>query len=331
MKALITGITGQDGSFLAENLLEKGYEVYGLVRRSSNNPLKRIEHIKNDLNLMYGNLRDYNSIDRAIKESKPNEIYNLAAQSDVGISFICLEETLEINYLGLGRIVNSIIENKLETKLYQASTSEMFGNVKEEPQTEKTVMEPVSPYGKAKLKAHEDFIVGYREKHNMFNVSGILFNHESERRGEHFVTRKITKSLIDIKKGNKEKLFLGNLDASRDWGYAKDYVEGMWKMLQQTIPRDYILSSGKTTTVREFARLAGNYLGMDLYFEGEGINEKGIDTNTGKTIIEVNPKFFRKNELHNLIGDNSKAKQELGWQPKTNLDELIRIMIDYDF
>ncbi len=330
MRALITGITGQDGSFLAELLLEKGYEVYGLVRRCSNDPLKRINHIKSDINILYGNLRDVSSIERAVKESNPNEIYNLAAQSDVGISFKCPEETFEINYLGVGRVVNSARDHNKDIKIYQASTSEMFGNSEEEPQNEKTPMIPVSPYGKAKLKAHEDFIKGYREKHGMFAVSGILFNHESERRGEHFVTRKITESLAKISKGKQDKLFLGNLSACRDWGYAKDYVEGMWKMLQQDKPDDYVLSSGKTTTVRDFAQMAGNHLGMDLQFSEEGVDEKAVDVVSGKIVLEVNPQFYRPNELHRLVGDPSKAIRELRWEPKTSLNELIKIMIEHD-
>jgi len=330
MRALITGITGQDGSFLAELLLKKGYEVHGLVRRSSNDPLVRLEHIKPDLNILYGNLRDHASIERAIKEANPDEIYNLAAQSDVGISFKCPEETEEINYFGVGKVVNVAKDHNRNIRIYQASTSEMFGNVEETPQTEETLMRPVSPYGKAKLKAHENFVKRYREKYGVFVVSGILFNHESERRGEHFVTRKITKSLVKISKGQQEKLLLGNLSACRDWGYAKDYVEGMWGMLQQDAPEDYILASGKTATVRDFARTAGLHLGMNLQFEGEGVNEKGIDIETGKVIVEVNPRFYRPNELHRLVGDPSKAKRELGWEPKTSLEELIRIMIDHD-
>jgi GDPmannose 4,6-dehydratase len=330
MRALITGITGQDGSFLAEHLLNQGYEVFGLVRRSSTNNLVRIDHIFDRLTLLHGNLRDFDSLEKTIRESKPDEIYNLAAQSDVGVSFQCPTETKEINYLGLGRIVRLAYEIKPEIKIYQASTSEMFGNVDREPQTEETPMNPVSPYGVAKLSAHQDFVLNYRNQHNMFILSGILFNHESERRGERFVTRKITKSLSRIKLGLQDELLLGNLDAKRDWGYAKDYVEGMWKMLQQPTPEDYILATGQSTTVKEFARLAGERLDMDIYFEGEGINEKGIDNKTGKKVIAVDPQFFRPNELHSLRGSPLKAKQKLDWSPKTSLSGLVEIMVEHD-
>ncbi len=330
MRALITGITGQDGSFLAENLLEKGYDVYGLVRRTSAGSYGRIEHLTEKVTLLDGNLRDMDSIRRALKISHPDEIYNLAAQSDVGVSFKCPDETFEVNWLGLGRLINCAREEGLTPRIYQASTSELFGEVKETPQSENTPFNPVSPYGHSKLRAHEDFVVRYREMRDMFIVSGILFNHESERRGEKFVTRKITRGLASIHLGIEDTLSLGNLNASRDWGYAKEYVEAMRLMLQQKTPSDFVISSGKTHSIREFALYTAKHLGMELKFEGEGVDEVGIDQHTGKVIIRVNPKFFRPNEVNTLKGNPSKAREMLGWVPKTDLEGLVKIMTNHD-
>jgi len=330
-RALITGITGQDGSYLAEFLLKKGYDVYGFVRRTSNDPLGRIDDLSvtRELKLVYGNLRDISSIERAIKESNPNEIYNLAAQSDVGISFKCPEETIEINYYGLGRIVNAAMEYNPKIKIYQASTSEMFGATNP-PQNEESKFQPVSPYGEAKLKAHEDFVVGYREKHNLFVCSGILFNHESPRRGEHFVTRKITISLAKIKLGLQDYFELGNLEAKRDWGFAGDYVEAMWKILQQDKPEDFVIATGKSHSVRDFVEAAAKALDMPITWEGKGLDEVGKDQNN-KVIIKINKNFYRPCEVDYLLGDSSRAKTRLDWEPKTSFNELVDIMCKSDY
>jgi len=329
-RALITGITGQDGSYLAELLLEKGYEVYGLLRRSSTDPLMRIEKIAlaRKARLLYGDVRDSGAIARALAVSRPHEIYNLAAQSDVGISFMCPEETWEINYYGVGRVVNEAIRNNKRVKIYQASTSEMFGN-DAPPQNEKTPFAPVSPYAEAKMKAHQDFVEGYRKRHGIFICSGILFNHESPRRGEHFVTRKITLSLAKIAHGLQSHVELGNLDAKRDWGFAGDYVEAMWAMLQRNTPEDFVIATGESRTVREFVEAAAKELGKQIVWKGKGLNERGVDE-SGKTIVRVNKKFYRPTDPHYLLGDSKKARRMLLWKPKTSFSALVSMMVQGD-
>ncbi len=338
-KALITGITGQDGSYLAELLLNKGYEVHGIIRRASTFNTERIEHLYRDphlknvkLFLHYGDISDSSNISRLIETIQPDEIYHLAAQSHVRVSFELPEYTANTTGLGTVRILDAIKNSGLKTKFYQASTSEMFGKVKPEdlPLNENTRFHPRSPYGCAKVYAYW-IARNYRESYNLFITNGILFNHESERRGETFVTRKITRGLARIKLGIDEKLFLGNLDAQRDWGYAPDFVEGMYLMLQANQPEDYILATGETHRVREFVELAGKSLGMKIIWQGEGLTEKGIDQNTGKTIIEIDPKYFRPAEVEVLLGDYSKAKKELNWQPKVKFEELVKIMAEADF
>ncbi|MDF2802128.1 MAG: GDP-mannose 4,6-dehydratase [Anaerocolumna sp.] len=341
--ALITGITGQDGSFLAELLLEKGYEVHGIIRRSSSFNTERIEHLYFDefmkdmksnikIKLHYGDMTDSTNLIRLISEIKPDEIYNLAAMSHVKVSFEVPEYTADADGIGTLRLLEAVrflgFENS--TKIYQASTSELFGKVMEVPQSETTPFYPRSPYGVAKLYAFW-ITKNYREAYNMFAVNGILFNHESERRGETFVTRKITLAAARIKKGTQEKLYLGNLSAKRDWGYAKDYVECMWLMLQAKEADDFVIATGKMHTVREFATLSFKEAGITLVWEGEGVNEKGIDALTGKTLIEVEPKYFRPTEVEQLLGNPEKAKSKLGWNPtKTSFEELVKIMVKHD-
>lgn len=336
-KALITGITGQDGSYLAEFLLEKGYEVHGLIRRASTFNTERIEHLYRDphlqntkLFLHYGDLSDSSNISRLLAKIQPDEIYHLGAQSHVRVSFDMPEYTGDVTGLGTLRILDAIRETGIHTKFYQASSSEMFGLVQEVPQKETTPFYPRSPYGCAKVYAYWA-TVNYRESYGLFACNGILFNHESPRRGETFVTRKITRGLSRIACGLDEALYLGNLDAKRDWGYAKDYVEGMWLMLQQEKPDDYILSTNETHTVREFIEESCRLLDFDLVWEGEGVDERGIDRKTGKTIIKIDPKYFRPAEVDLLIGDNTKAKERLGWEPKTKFHELVKIMVEEDF
>jgi GDPmannose 4,6-dehydratase len=336
-KALITGITGQDGSYLAEILLEKGYEVHGIIRRSSGLNTERINHLlqdsKNDgakIFLHYGDLSDSSVLNKLIREIKPDEVYNLGAQSHVKVSFEIPEYTGDITGLGTLRLLEAIRQENPSTKFYQASSSEMFGLVQEIPQRENTPFYPRSPYGVAKLYSYW-VTKNYRESYGIHASNGILFNHESPRRGETFVTRKITRALANIKLGSEEKLFLGNLDAKRDWGYAKDYVEGMWLMLQQDSGDDYILATNETHTVREFCELAAKELGMELIWEGSGVNEIGIDKNTGNTIIAIDAKYFRPAEVDLLIGDFSKAKEKLGWEPKTSFSELVKLMSNEDF
>ncbi len=326
-KALITGITGQDGSYLSEFLLKKGYEVYGLVRRTSNDPFARFDYPNIKIHKIDGNLRDLATVRRAMEEVVPDEVYNLAAQSHVAVSFTCPEETEDINYYGAGRVINEAIRVNPKVKIYQASTSEMFGSSKP-PQNEKTPFNPVSPYADAKRRAHDDFVVNMREK-GYFVCSGILFNHESPRRGAQFVTRKITISLAKLKLGLQDKLELGNLSAKRDWGFAGDYVEVMWKMLQQKVPRDYVIATGESHTVREFVTAAAAALGIKIRWSGKGVKEVGKDE-TGKVIIQVNPKFYRPTEVEYLCGDASKAKKELGWKPKVSFEELVQMMVEND-
>nr|WP_308536473.1 GDP-mannose 4,6-dehydratase [uncultured Prevotella sp.] len=341
--ALITGITGQDGSYLAELLLEKGYEVHGLLRRSSSFNTQRIEHLYLDewvrdmkkerlVNLHWADMTDSSSLIRIIGEVKPTEIYNLAAQSHVKVSFEVPEYTADTDAIGVLRLLEAVRICGLEKscRIYQASTSELFGKVQEIPQKETTPFYPRSPYAVAKLYGYW-IIKNYRESYDMFCCNGILFNHESERRGENFVTRKITLAAARISQGLQEKLYLGNLNALRDWGYAKDYVECMWLILQQENPQDYVIATGEYHTVREFATLAFQHVGIQLLWQGEGLNEKGIDKATGKVLIEVDSKYFRPAEVEQLLGDPTKARKELGWNPrKTSFEELIKVMVDYD-
>ena len=333
-KALITGITGQDGSYLAEFLLEKGYEVHGIIRRASISNTNRIDHLleKNAIILHNGDLGDSSNIMKIIKEVEPDEIYNLAAQSHVGVSFEAAEYTGDIDALGVLRILEAVHVLGLEQKcrIYQASTSELFGKVEECPQSEKTPLHPYSPYAVAKLYGYW-IIKQYREAFNMYACNGILFNHESERRGENFVTRKITLAAGRIAEGLQDHLELGNLDSLRDWGYAKDYVECMWLMLQQEKPDDFVVATGVQHTVREFTEKAFEANGIKIRWEGQGLAEKGYDAITGKMLVCVNPKWFRPTDVVNLLGDPTKAKTILGWNPqKTSYEELVYIMAKYD-
>ena len=341
--ALITGVTGQDGSFLAEFLIEKGYEVHGIIRRSSSFNTERIEHLYFEewvrdmkrgraLNLHYGDMTDSSSLIRIIQQTQPDEIYNLAAQSHVKVSFDVPEYTAETDATGTLRLLEAVRILGLEkkTKIYQASTSELFGLVQEIPQRETTPFYPRSPYGVAKLYGFW-ITKNYRESYGMFAVNGILFNHESERRGETFVTRKITLAAARIAAGEQDKLYLGNLSALRDWGYARDYVECMWLMLQHGTPEDFVIATGEQHSVREFTERAFHEVGIDLRWEGEGVEERGIDIATGRVLVEVDPKYFRPAEVETLLGDPTKAKELLGWNPsKTSFKELVRIMVRHD-
>ena len=335
-KALITGITGQDGSYLAELLLEKGYEVHGIVRRVSTFNRERIEHLfhdpherKYDIMLHYGDLTDSSSLHRIIQILKPDEVYHLGAQSHVRISFDIPEFTGNVTGLSTTRLLEAIRHDSPEAKFYQASSSEMFGFAQEVPQKEITPFHPRSPYGIAKVYAYW-MTVNYRESYGMYTCNGILFNHESSRRGENFVTRKITIGLANIISGKMEKLYLGNLDAQRDWGYAKDYVEGMWLMLQQDKSDDYILATNETHSVREFVEEACELVGIDLVWQGKGVDEKGINRKTGKEVIEIDSRHFRPAEVDLLKGDYSKAKNQLGWEPKTKFNDLVKMMLKSD-
>ncbi len=332
--ALITGVTGQDGSYLAEFLLEKGYDVHGTIRRSSVDFRERIAHIEGrpNFHLHYADLGDSMSIMQVMSKVRPTEVYNLAAQSHVQVSFDSPEFTCDIDATGVLRILEAIrLCGLTETcRMYQASTSELYGKVEEVPQNENTPFHPYSPYAVAKQYGFW-IVKEYREAYNMFCCSGILFNHESERRGETFVTRKITLAAARIKQGKQEKLFLGNLGSLRDWGYAKDYVECMWLILQHKTPEDFVIATGVQHSVREFCYYAFKHVGIELEFKGEGINEKGIDKATGKVLIEVSPDFFRPTDVVNLWGDPTKAKAELGWDPnKTSFEQLVKIMVDND-
>lgn len=333
-KALITGITGQDGSYLAEFLLEKGYEVYGLVRRSSVSNTTRIDHLlaENSIRLHEGDLTDSSSIIRIVGEVRPDEIYNLAAQSHVHISFDAPEYSGDVDALGVLRILEAVrITGLTDTcRIYQASTSELYGKVEEVPQRETTPFHPYSPYAVAKQYGFW-IVKEYRDAYGMFAVNGILFNHESERRGENFVTRKITLAAGRIACGLQEKLFLGNLDSLRDWGYAKDYVECMWLMLQAEKPEDFVIATGVQHTVREFTTLAFRYAGMELEWQGKGMEEKGVDKATGRVLVEVSREFYRPTDVINLWGDPTKARTVLGWNPqKTSYEELCRLMAEHD-
>lgn len=347
-KALITGITGQDGSYLAEFLLDKGYEVHGIKRRSSSFNTQRIDHIYQDTHipgvrfkLHYGDLTDSSNIIRIIQEIQPDEIYNLGAQSHVAVSFDVPEYTADVDALGTLRILEAIrfLGFEKKTRFYQASTSELYGLVQETPQTEKTIFYPRSPYGVAKLYAYW-ITVNYRESYGLYACNGILFNHESPRRGETFVTRKITRGLANIAQGLEDCLYLGNIDALRDWGHARDYVEMQWLMLQQNEAKDFVIATGIQHSVREFISLAAEQLGIVIEFQGTGINEKGIVSqirgsntpaiNIGDEIVKIDTNYFRPAEVHSLLGDSSKAKEELGWTPKTSLKELVKEMVEYD-
>ncbi len=337
-RALVTGITGQDGSYLAEFLLEKGYEVHGLIRRASTFNTSRIDHLYQDphvhgvkLFLHFGDLADSSNLNRLLSQIKPDEIYHLGAQSHVRVSFDIPEYTGDVTGLGTLRILDAMREVGLnKTKFYQASSSEMFGKAIEIPIKESTPFHPRSPYGVAKVYAYW-ITKNYRESYGMFASNGILFNHESERRGETFVTRKITIGLARIKLGKEEKLYLGNLDALRDWGYAKDYAKGMWLILQHNKPDDFILATNESHSVREFVEESARHLGMDIVWKGKGLKEKGIDKKTGKTIIEIDSKYFRPAEVDILKGDYSKARKKLGWKPEVKFKKLVEIMTKADF
>ena len=332
--ALITGITGQDGSYLAEFLLSKGYDVHGLIRRSSVDYRERIAHLEgtNHFHLHYGDLSDSMGIIGVISKVQPDEIYNLAAQSHVQVSFDSPEYTADVDAIGVLRILEAVrlLGLKGKTRIYQASTSELYGRVEEVPQNENTPFHPYSPYAVAKQYGFW-IVKEYREAYGLFCANGILFNHESERRGETFVTRKITLAASRIAQGKQDKLVLGNLSSLRDWGYAKDYVECMWLILQNEKPEDFVIATGEQHSVRDFCQRAFKYVGIDLEFVGEGVNEKGLDRKTGKVIIEVSPDFYRPTDVVNLLGDPSKAKRELGWNPtKTSFEELVKIMVESD-
>ncbi len=342
-RALITGITGQDGSYLAELLLDKGYEVHGVMRRSSSFNTGRIEHLYLDewvrdmhrdrlIDLHYGDMTDSSSLIRIIERVKPDEIYNLAAQSHVKVSFDVPEYTADVDAVGALRLIESVrIAGRADcTRIYQASTSELYGKVQEVPQSETTPFYPRSPYAVAKLYAYW-IMKNYRESYGMYCCNGILFNHESERRGETFVTRKITMAAARIARGKQDKLYLGNLDARRDWGYAPDYVECMWLIMQQPEPDDYVIATGEYHTVREFCTLAFHYAGIELEWQGNGTEEKGIDRATGRTLVEVDPRFFRPAEVEQLLGNPAKARERLGWNPsKTPFEVLVKRMVDHD-
>lgn len=335
-KALITGITGQDGSYLAELLLEKDYEVHGIIRRSSSFNTGRIDHLHNNPDILdkrmflyHGDLTDSSNLNRLLEKIQPDEVYNLGAQSHVKVSFEVPEYTADVDAIGTLRFLDAIKDTGLKTRFYQASTSELYGKVQEIPQNENTPFYPRSPYGVAKLYSHW-IIINYREAYDLYAVSGILFNHESPRRGGTFVTRKITTAASRIKLGLQDVLYLGNLNAKRDWGYAPEFVEGMWRMLQQETPDDYVLATGENHTVRELAELAFKHLDISIKWQGKDENEIGIDSKTGKVLVKVDPVYYRPVEVDLLIGDASKAKEKLGWEPKVKFDELVKIMVDSD-
>lgn len=334
-KALITGITGQDGSYLTELLLEKGYEVHGVVRRSSQFNTQRIDHLYADgrestgrMHLHYGDMTDSSNLNRLVEKVNPDEIYNLAAQSHVKVSFELPEYTAEVDGIGTIRILDAIRDSGVDCRFYQASTSELYGKVMETPQSETTPFYPRSPYAAAKLYSYW-ITVNYREAYDLYACNGILFNHESPRRGPTFVTRKITMAVANIEKGKQKCLYLGNLDAKRDWGYAGDYVEGMWLMLQQDKPEDYVLATGKTTTVRDFVNMSFAVVGKTIRWEGEGVEEKGY-TADGECVVKVDPTYFRPTEVDLLLGDPTKAKNNMGWEPKVTLEEMCEMMVKHD-
>ena len=326
--ALITGITGQDGSYLAELLLEKGYHVHGIIRRSSDFNTDRIDHLVEHerLKLHHGDLTDSSNLNRILEKSCPDEIYNLGAMSHVKVSFELPEYTANVDGLGTLRLLDAIQDTGIDTRFYQASSSELYGKVRETPQRETTPFYPRSPYAVAKLYAYWT-VINYREAYDLYACNGILFNHESPRRGPTFVTRKITRAVAQIEAGKQDRLILGNLDAQRDWGYAKDYVEGMWRMLQQDKPDDYVLATGRTTSVRRFVELAFAEVDTQVTWEGAGVEERGICAKTGRTLIEVSPRYFRPTEVDLLLGDATKAREQLGWEPTTSLEELVKLMM----
>ena len=335
--ALITGITGQDGSYLADLLIEKGYEVHGIIRRSSSFNTFRIEHLFNNPELLdnrfflhYGDLTDSSNLNRLIEKIKPTEIYNLGAQSHVQVSFEVPEYTAEVDGIGTLRFLDAIKETGIDTRFYQASTSEMFGKVREIPQNEETPFYPRSPYGAAKVYAYW-IVRNYREAYNLFASNGILFNHESERRGKTFVTRKITVAVSKIMLGKQDVLSVGNLDAKRDWGYAPEFVEGMWRILQADKADDYVLATNETHTVREFIEESFAYFKEEIIWQGKGVDEVGVLKSTNKIVVKINPRYFRPTEVDLLIGDYSKAKNDLAWEPKTKFHDLVKLMIKSDF
>jgi len=335
--ALISGITGQDGSYLTELLLEKGYTVHGIIRRASSFNTFRIDHIYNQKDLLnkrfflhYGDLTDSSNLNRLVEKINPDEIYNLGAQSHVQVSFEIPEYTAEVDGVGTLRFLDAIKETGINTKFYQASTSELYGKVQEVPQTEKTPFYPRSPYAAAKLYAYW-IVVNYREAYDLFACNGILFNHESERRGKTFVTRKISVAVSKIMAGKQDKLLLGNMDAKRDWGYAPEFVEGMWRILQADQPDDFVLATNETHTVREFVEESFRVLGEEIIWKGKGVEETGYLKSSGKEVVGINPRYFRPTEVELLIGDYAKAKEKLGWQPKVTFKELVKIMVEADF
>lgn len=336
-RALITGITGQDGSYLTELLLEKGYEVHGIIRRASSFNTKRIDYLfenseigNKSLFLHHGDLTDSSNLNRLIEKVRPDEIYNLGAQSHVQVSFEVPEYTAETDAIGTLRLLDAIKESGLKCRFYQASTSELFGGLPgTAPQSEKTPFYPKSPYGVAKLYSYW-ITVNYRESYDLFACNGVLFNHESPRRGETFVTRKITRAVASIMAGKQEKLSLGNMDAKRDWGFAGDYVEGMWRILQQDKPQDYVLATNETHTVREFVEIAFNEVGIQIEWRGTGENEKGYDKATDRVLVDINPRYFRPAEVELLWGDSTKAEKELGWERKVSFENLVKMMVDSD-
>lgn len=328
-KAFITGLNGQDGAYLAEFLLKKGYEIHGVIRRASVFNTERIDHILPHIKVYYGDLTDSSNLNRLIDKIQPDEVYNLAAQSHVQVSFEMPEYTGDVDALGTLRLLDALKDNKANARFYQASTSELFGLVQEIPQKEETPFYPRSPYAAAKLYAYW-ITVNYREAYGLFACNGILFNHESPRRGKTFVTRKITMGTANIQKGRQEKISLGNLNARRDWGFAGDYVEAMWLMLAQKEAEDFVIATGEAHSVREFCEKAFNYIDIQLEWEGEGIHEKGIDRKTGKILVDINPRYFRPTEVELLIGDSTKAKEKLGWEPKISFDELVEMMVKAD-
>ena len=328
-RALITGITGQDGSYLAEFLLDRGYEVHGIIRRSSDFNTDRIDHLMDRLKLYYGDLTDSSNLNRILEKSQPHEIYNLGAMSHVAVSFEMPEYTAQVDGLGTLRFLDAIQATCPNTRFYQASTSELYGKVQETPQRETTPFYPRSPYAIAKLFSYWT-VVNFREAYGLYACNGILFNHESPRRGPTFVTRKITRAAARIEAGLQDKLILGNLDSMRDWGYALDYVEGMWMMLQQEKPDDYVLATGQATSVRDFCELTFREIGIELDWVGSGVEEKGICTKSGRTLIEVSERYFRPAEVDFLLGDPTKARNQLGWEPKTSLNELVKMMVEAD-
>jgi GDPmannose 4,6-dehydratase len=336
-RAFITGVTGQDGSYLAELLLNKGYEVHGMVRRSSSFNRQRIDHLFKDTHsedvhffLHYGDMSDSSNMNRLLEKINPHEIYNLAAQSHVAVSFEVPEYTADVDASGTLRILDAIKETGIKPRFYQASTSELFGKVQEVPQNEKTPFYPRSPYSVAKLYAYW-IVVNYRESFDLHASNGILFNHESPRRGENFVTRKITMAAAAIKEGKKDCLYLGNLNAKRDWGYAPDYVEAMWRILQQEKPDDYVIATGQTHTVREFTEKAFGHLGITLKWSGKNDKETGVDKKSGKILVRVDPKYYRPAEVELLIGDPSKARKKLGWKPVVTFEKLVELMVKADW